>query len=705
MKTIIIILIIPVLLFSADADVEEVDTITSPTATSTAIAKTKKKKVKAVEQGIVSVASTSISASVKQTGPVLAVKDAVIAPVIATSTPPVLKGWIEVGGNKKTKAPKSATPVASIGPPLTQTTVSSNSSNPQTAPSQPVKVIRTINSQINNDFPKIPAVPKQTVAAQSPDATKSGSSATDPSSAPIAWSDNGRKTKTKVSVSGTAVTAKVASTDNSVVMPQSTSKGPLSAPKSYKEVISKQKADDKNTETLVPAIFTVNTKGSHTHLKDTTAPDSPLIDSESYDEEGLSMESMMQEFQALGSQSLESPFGYGLGQKSEPRYEDDDDLFEAIRSASIVTGLDLEHPFPLSEQYFDSFPTLSHQNSSLADFTDEFSDDFFNGVGLSKGPSLGLSQASLNDHSSSMLLSHSDAELASGFAGLAHFHQPNSMGASLTNMQSGLYSTGQLHALSHSYAHSPQYSEFLGGTPQALTSPSFQAHGPMQSKPGFTDKLSTTSTTTSNSVEYLSESYLQGQVSSSALSLGLNPILGLDLGTDSVHRVVEDTEGDPNPALIKESDLLISDEYARLDREKAFGESLFPATLWGRSVFVRKLNNNTTQGIIEPHPGDGEKLRLDFLRELQVLTDFRHQNILPLQAFSFWPMILVYPLLHDRLTLLELMSDGALMGSLHWSTRLRVISTLCNALTYVHHGCPELARPGIVHRYVIEYTY
>lgn len=402
------------------------------------------------------------------------------------------------------------------------------------------------------------------------------------------------------------------------------------------------------------------------------------------------MESMMQEFQALGSQSQDATFGRTAGQNVGLGYEEDDDLFEAIRSASIVTGLDLEHPFPLSEQYFDSFPMLGHQSSSLADF----SDDIFGSASLSKVPSIGQS---LGDTSSSLLLGHT---LASGFAGLAQFNQspaisvrPSALDTNiLASSQTGLYPASPPMQLPHTFArthHASQYSAFLSGASQA--SAPFLGHSALHgSSYPTTDQLSTTSSNTPASSEYPSEPHMQ--LPPSSLSLGL----GLGLGADATHPL--EAGGDPNPTLIKESDLRVSDECARADREKTFGESLFPAVLWGRSVFVRKLNNSAAPGTNEPH-SDGEKLRLDFLRELQVLTDFRHGNILPLQAFSFWPMILVYPLLPDRLTLLELLSDAALTRALHWSTRLRIVSTICSALAYVHHGCPELARPGIVHRY------
>ena len=38
------------------------------------------------------------------------------------------------------------------------------------------------------------------------------------------------------------------------------------------------------------------------------------------------------------------------------------------------------------------------------------------------------------------------------------------------------------------------------------------------------------------------------------------------------------------------------------------------------------------------------------------------------------------------------------MRSLYWTTKLRIVSAISAALAYVHYGCPELNRPGIVHR-------
>jgi serine/threonine protein kinase len=151
---------------------------------------------------------------------------------------------------------------------------------------------------------------------------------------------------------------------------------------------------------------------------------------------------------------------------------------------------------------------------------------------------------------------------------------------------------------------------------------------------------------------------------------------------------------DPNPSLIKESDLMVNNEMANL-RDYHNGETVFVASLWGRPVTVRKLQSNNNSEVVNTK----DKLRLDFLRELQVLTDFRHANILPLQGFSFWPMMLVYPLLPTRMMLSDIMYNPVLMKSLTWAAKLRIVSSISNALSYVHYGCPELSRPGIVHRF------
>ena len=63
-------------------------------------------------------------------------------------------------------------------------------------------------------------------------------------------------------------------------------------------------------------------------------------------------------------------------------------------------------------------------------------------------------------------------------------------------------------------------------------------------------------------------------------------------------------------------------------------------------------------------------------------------------------MLLVYPSVPGLCSLKDIMSDISLLSNMRWNVRLRVISTVSAALAYLHHGCPELTRPGVVHRYV-----
>ncbi|RWR97648.1 MDIS1-interacting receptor like kinase 2-like protein [Cinnamomum micranthum f. kanehirae] len=105
----------------------------------------------------------------------------------------------------------------------------------------------------------------------------------------------------------------------------------------------------------------------------------------------------------------------------------------------------------------------------------------------------------------------------------------------------------------------------------------------------------------------------------------------------------------------------------------------------GQVVAVKKLH---------PHE-DGEQIdQTSFKNEIQVLTEIRHRNIVKLYGFCSHARcsFLVYEYM-ERGSLSEVLRNGEAM-ELDWMKRAKVVQSVAQALSYMHHDC----NPPFVHR-------
>lgn len=92
----------------------------------------------------------------------------------------------------------------------------------------------------------------------------------------------------------------------------------------------------------------------------------------------------------------------------------------------------------------------------------------------------------------------------------------------------------------------------------------------------------------------------------------------------------------------------------------------------------------------------GEKAdKKEFLREITVLTEIRHRNIVKFYGFCTHARhsFLVYEYLENG-SLSVILNNDTSAEELGWSRRINVIKGIAHALSYLHHDCI----PPIVHR-------
>ncbi|XP_016648158.1 PREDICTED: probable LRR receptor-like serine/threonine-protein kinase At4g08850 [Prunus mume] len=116
------------------------------------------------------------------------------------------------------------------------------------------------------------------------------------------------------------------------------------------------------------------------------------------------------------------------------------------------------------------------------------------------------------------------------------------------------------------------------------------------------------------------------------------------------------------------------------------------------SVYKAKLPSGSTVAVKKFHQtldGDEASQNKEFLNEIRALTQIRLRNIVRFLGFcsSSRHSFLVYEYLEEG-SLAAILSNEHEAEKLDWSTRVRLVKGVVNALCYMHHDCS----PPIVHR-------
>ncbi|MED6214507.1 hypothetical protein PIB30_103666 [Stylosanthes scabra] len=116
------------------------------------------------------------------------------------------------------------------------------------------------------------------------------------------------------------------------------------------------------------------------------------------------------------------------------------------------------------------------------------------------------------------------------------------------------------------------------------------------------------------------------------------------------------------------------------------------------SVYKAKMSSGQVVAAKKLHstPNDEEMPNLKtFHREIQVLTEIRHRNIVKLYGFCSHSRccFLVYEII-ERGSVHKILANDEEAVEFNWKRRVNVVKDVANALCYMHHDCS----PPIVHR-------
>ena len=159
---------------------------------------------------------------------------------------------------------------------------------------------------------------------------------------------------------------------------------------------------------------------------------------------------------------------------------------------------------------------------------------------------------------------------------------------------------------------------------------------------------------------------------------------------------------------------LLNDEEKRREKEKVTSICTFTGILRHNMVVIKIVTPNTDSKI-------NTDLQSQYLRELRVLSEITHPHILPLYGYTFRPYARVF-LIPQRasaasvfksdnlgnkrsqngfLSLYSLLNNIERRKRLSWKMRIRIITCILMALSYLHAGDVEAGRCPIAHRYVM----